>query len=189
MSETRMPRAPMSSQEIREAWEFTASPFATHRRRTREVMVGNVGIGGSNPLRLQSMTISDTLDTESLLSEIEALWRAGSELVRVTAPNRTCAENLGVIINMKEPNSTSDEEYHRWLEGNPENRCFSQAVPRMSALQDAANFQTSTRSYLAKYPGQAGASVRALAKELLERLEAANNAQAEDDSAPEAATA
>jgi chromosome partitioning protein len=88
-------------------------------------------------------------------------------------PEMGFAENLGVIINMKEPNSASDEEYHRWLESNAENRCFRQAIPRMSALQDAANFQTNSRSYLAKYPGQAGIAMRALADEVMARLSAA----------------
>jgi chromosome partitioning protein len=89
---------------------------------------------------------------------------------------------------MKDPTSPSDEEYHRWLESNPENRCFRQPIPRMSALQDAANFQTAGRSYLAKYPGQAGTSLRALAQEVLERLDAAN-ARSAADPAPAAATA
>ncbi len=88
-------------------------------------------------------------------------------------PEMGFAENLGVIVNMKEPNSSSDDEYHRWLESNAENRCFKQPIPRMSALQDAANFQTNGRSYLAKYPGEAGIAMRALAKEVIERLEAA----------------
>ncbi len=100
-------------------------------------------------------------------------------------PEMGFAENLGVIVNMKETSSASDEEYHRWLDSNPENRCFSQAIPRMSALQDAANFQTSGRSYLAKYPGQAGASIRALAKELLARV----NEAAEAEEAPPSAAA
>ncbi len=85
-------------------------------------------------------------------------------------PEMGFAQNLGVIINMKEPTSPSDEEYHRWLESNAENRCFAQPVPRMSALQDAANFQTNGRSYLAKYPGQAGTAIRALTEEVLARL-------------------
>jgi chromosome partitioning protein len=88
-------------------------------------------------------------------------------------PEMGFAENLGVVINMKDSTSSSDEEYHRWLESNPDNRCFSQAIPRMSALQDAANFQTSTRSYLAKYPGAAGSSIKVLTKEILARLDAA----------------
>jgi chromosome partitioning protein len=85
-------------------------------------------------------------------------------------PEKGFAENLGVIVNMKEPNSSSDEEYHRWLEQNAENRCFKQPVPRMTALQDAGNFQNFERSYLAKYPGQVGSAVRALTEEVLQRV-------------------
>jgi chromosome partitioning protein len=99
-------------------------------------------------------------------------------------PEMGFAENLGVIVNMKEPNSPSDDEYHRWLESNAENRCFQQPIPRMSALQDAANFQTSGRSYLAKYPGQAGIALRALAKEVIERMEAASNEQPAVEATP-----
>jgi chromosome partitioning protein len=101
-------------------------------------------------------------------------------------PEMGFAENLGVVINMKDSTSSSDEEYHRWLESNPDNRCFSQAIPRMSALQDAANFQTSTRSYLAKYPGAAGSSIKALTKEILARLDAA---MTEETPAPSAIAA
>jgi len=105
-------------------------------------------------------------------------------------PEMGFAENLGVIVNMKDSSSPSDEEYHRWLETNAENRCFSQPVPRMSALQDAANFQAAGRSYLAKYPGQSGIAMRELAKELLERLDAANsNAQQPSDATAPAAAA
>lgn len=85
-------------------------------------------------------------------------------------PEMGFAENLGVIVNLKEATSPSDEEYHRWLESNPDNACFTQAIPRMSALQDAANFQSYERSYFAKYPGQVGAAVRALTDEMLARL-------------------
>jgi chromosome partitioning protein len=85
-------------------------------------------------------------------------------------PEMGFAENLGVMVNLKESNSVSDEEYHRWLQDNPENACFTQAIPRMPALQDAANFQSYERSYLAKYPGQVGRAVRALTEEVMARL-------------------
>lgn len=85
-------------------------------------------------------------------------------------PEMGFAQNLGVIVNMKETNSTSDEEYHRWLQDNAENACFAQAIPRMPALQDAANFHSYERSYLAKYPGQVGTAVRALTEEVMSRL-------------------
>lgn len=103
-------------------------------------------------------------------------------------PEMGFAENLGVIVNMKDLKSPSDQEYHRWLETNAENNCFRQAVPRMSALQDAANFQTFNRSYMAKYPGAAGAAIRALTEELLERLKSSRkSARSELADAPEPA--
>lgn len=88
-------------------------------------------------------------------------------------PEMGFAENLGVLINMKDRLSPVDEEYQRWLMGNPENRCFAQTLPRMSVLQNAARFSPVERSYLAKYPGEAGQSVRAFAEEVLARLQAA----------------
>jgi chromosome partitioning protein len=103
-------------------------------------------------------------------------------------PEMGFAENLGVIVNMKEPNSVSDEEYHRWLQDNPENACFTQAIPRMPALQDAANFQSYERSYLAKYPGQVGIAVRTLTEEVMARLVARGVAKAAAK-APAAASA
>lgn len=87
-------------------------------------------------------------------------------------PEMGFAENLGVIVNMKDHSSTSDNEYHRWLADNPENRCFTDAVPRMGSLQDAARFRSPDRSFMAKYPGQIGVAVKALAAEVLVRLAA-----------------
>jgi (E)-4-hydroxy-3-methylbut-2-enyl-diphosphate synthase len=72
-------------------------PFAPRRRRTREVRVGDVGIGGHNPIRVQSMTTTDTLDTAATVAQIEQLAAAGCEIVRVTAPSLREAENLGAI--------------------------------------------------------------------------------------------
>ena len=67
------------------------------RRTTREVMVGTVGIGGQNPIRIQSMTTSDTLDTKETVRQIKELYHAGCEIVRVTAPSIKEAENLKEI--------------------------------------------------------------------------------------------
>ena len=107
-------------------------------------------------------------------------------------PEMGFAENLGVAVNMKDSTSASDEEYHRWLQSKPENRCFHQAIPRMSVLQDAANFDVHKRSYLAKYPGKAGTAVRALTEEVMSRLEEARKGQPAPESVettPSAATA
>lgn len=89
-------------------------------------------------------------------------------------PEMGFAENLGVVVNMKDRLSPADDDYHRWLQDNRDNKCLQQAIPRINALQDAARFSTVQRSYTAKYPGDAGAAVRALTKELLARMDTAN---------------
>jgi chromosome partitioning protein len=71
-------------------------------------------------------------------------------------PEMGFAENIGVCVNMKDGHSSVDEDYHRWLLANRDNRCFSQPVPRTSALQHASQLSAVERSYAAKYPGQAG---------------------------------
>ena len=89
-------------------------------------------------------------------------------------PEMGFAENLGVVINMKDPQSAVEAEYQRWLADKPENLLFSQTVPRTSALQHAAHLSPVERSYVAKYPGESGTAIRALCQELLARLAAAN---------------
>ena len=64
------------------------------RRRTREVLVGTVAIGGDNPVRVQSMLTSDTRDTKACVQEALGLVEAGCEIVRVTAQTRVFAANL-----------------------------------------------------------------------------------------------
>ncbi|KAB2910568.1 MAG: ParA family protein [Hyphomicrobiaceae bacterium] len=89
-------------------------------------------------------------------------------------PEMGFAENLGVVVNMKDNQSSVDAEYHRWLSNNPENRCIAQAVPRTSALQHASQLSAIERSYVAKYPGESGAAIRAVCQEVLDRLATAN---------------
>ena len=67
------------------------------RWQTREVMVGNVGVGGKNPIRIQSMTTTDTLDTIGTIEQSIRMINAGCEIVRVTAPSIKEAENLQAI--------------------------------------------------------------------------------------------
>jgi len=73
---------------------YAESLFSYRRRKTREVKVGEVGVGGANPIRVQSMTISDTMDTEAVVKETRALVEVGCEIVRITAPTIHHAENL-----------------------------------------------------------------------------------------------
>lgn len=88
-------------------------------------------------------------------------------------PEMGFAQNLGVIVNMKDPYSAAEADYHDWLKSNAENNCFEQIIPRAPSLQDAARFQTQDRSYFAKYPGEIGHAMRGLAEEVLQRVSAA----------------
>src|SRR5437660_11637037 len=77
---------------------YCESPFVYHRRKTREVKVGNVGIGGDNPIRVQSMITCDTMDTQASIQETIDLAKAGCEIVRITAPTVKDARNLENIV-------------------------------------------------------------------------------------------
>jgi (E)-4-hydroxy-3-methylbut-2-enyl-diphosphate synthase len=79
--------------------EFCTDLFNRERFETREVKVGNTTIGGANPIRIQSMTTTDTMDTEGSVEQSIRMIDAGCELVRLTAPSKKEAENLGVIKN------------------------------------------------------------------------------------------
>ncbi len=69
----------------------------THRSNTRPVRVGNLVIGGSNELFVQSMTTTKTHDVEATVKEILKLEEAGVQLVRVACPDKRAAEALGEI--------------------------------------------------------------------------------------------
>jgi len=64
------------------------------RLKTREVQVGSIPIGGGNPIRIQSMTDTDTRDTEATVSQIIRIIKAGADYVRVTVKGLRDAENL-----------------------------------------------------------------------------------------------
>lgn len=82
------------------------------------------------------------------------------------------SENLGLLINMKDGRIRSEEEYHSRLAGDAANRCFQAAIPRRAYIQRAADFDPSTRTYAAKYPGDAGQAIRQVAQEVVARLAA-----------------
>ncbi len=73
---------------------YCTSRFQTVRRPTLEVKVGDVGVGGANPLRIQSMTTSDTQDVAATVQQSIALAEVGCEIVRITAPNVPAAKCL-----------------------------------------------------------------------------------------------
>ena len=69
------------------------------RRSTRQVEVGGVKVGGSAPVVVQSMTNTDTADVASTTKQVAELWRAGSELVRVTVNNAESAAAVPRIVD------------------------------------------------------------------------------------------
>lgn len=77
--------------------EYCNNLFSYSRFLTREVMVGKVGFGGKNPIRIQSMTTTDTMDTIGTVEQSIRMIEAGCELVRITAPSKNEAENLANI--------------------------------------------------------------------------------------------
>ncbi|PYL28835.1 MAG: 4-hydroxy-3-methylbut-2-en-1-yl diphosphate synthase [Verrucomicrobia bacterium] len=83
---------------IRNLVNYCIDPLRYHRRATREVKVGNVGIGGDNPIRVQSMITCDTMDTEASIQQTIELADAGCEIVRITAPTVKDARNLEHIV-------------------------------------------------------------------------------------------
>ncbi len=67
------------------------------RYKTREVYIGDVPLGGNNPIRIQSMTTTDTMDTIATVEQTIRMVDAGCEYVRITAPSKSEAQNLEEI--------------------------------------------------------------------------------------------
>lgn len=68
-----------------------------NRRISREVSVGNVKIGGNNPISVQSMTTTDTRDANSTIAQIKKLEAVGCDIVRVAVPDMEAAKSIGKI--------------------------------------------------------------------------------------------
>ena len=73
---------------------FKINLFKYKRRSSIPVKIGDIGIGGNNPIRIQSMTTTDTMNTNATVDQTIRMINAGCELVRVTAPSINDAKNL-----------------------------------------------------------------------------------------------
>jgi (E)-4-hydroxy-3-methylbut-2-enyl-diphosphate synthase len=80
------------------ALRYCPDLFNYQRRRSRAVMVGKVGVGGDNPIRVQSMLTCDTMDTAQCIEQTLGLVAVGCEIVRITAPTVKDAANLEHIV-------------------------------------------------------------------------------------------
>ena len=76
---------------------YSESLTSYKRIQTRPVKVGDLIIGGGHPIRVQTMTTTDTMDTDATVAQVIRCIEAGAELVRVTAPSKKEAENLANI--------------------------------------------------------------------------------------------
>jgi len=94
MSAQPTPETPVCLSEPTTLPAFGAAP----RRGTRQVHIGGVAVGGNAPIVVQSMTNTDTADIAGTAKQIGELWRAGSELVRVTVNNPESAAAVPRIV-------------------------------------------------------------------------------------------
>ena len=80
-------------------YKYCNSLTSYKRWKSREVKIGDVALGGDNPIRVQSMTTTDTMDTKGTVDQSIRMIEAGCEYVRITAPSKKQAENLQNIKN------------------------------------------------------------------------------------------
>ena len=67
------------------------------RRRSRQIHVGSVAVGGDAPISVQSMTNTETCDVAATVAQVQALERAGADIVRISVPSMEAAEAFGKI--------------------------------------------------------------------------------------------
>ena len=82
------------------------------RRMSKEINVGKVKVGGSNPISVQSMTNTLTTDTRSTIKQIEALVNEGADLVRVSCPDKESTKSLKEICKHSEVPIIADIHFH-----------------------------------------------------------------------------
>ena len=76
---------------------YTPSLYSYRRLTTRVVKIGHLLLGGGHPIRIQTMTTTDTMDTMATVEQSIRCIEAGAEMVRITAPSKKEAENLQLI--------------------------------------------------------------------------------------------
>jgi len=70
-----------------------------HRRKTREISVGKVLVGGNNPIRVQTMTTPKTVDTDAVVAQVLQMETAGCDIVRITVNDQEAADALPSILS------------------------------------------------------------------------------------------
>lgn len=83
-----------------------------YRRKCRQVMVGNVPVGGGAPITVQSMTTTPTHDVEATVTQVKALERAGADIVRVSCPDAASSAALKEIVDQTSVPIVADIHFH-----------------------------------------------------------------------------
>lgn len=134
--------------------QYCESIYQTRRLKTREVQVGRVGVGGANPIRIQSMTTSDTRDVAKTVDQIMRLADAGCEIARITVQGKKEAEscegikdgllqrgyNIPLVadIHFYPPAAMSAVEFVDKVRINPGNFADRRALFKVIEYDDAA---------------------------------------------------
>ena len=91
--------------------DVTATPLSP-RRKTRQISVGSVKVGGDAPISIQSMTTTKTADVDGTLQQIYALAAAGADIVRCTCNDQAAAEGLAQIVPRSPVPIVADIHFH-----------------------------------------------------------------------------
>ncbi len=88
-------------------------PFRNiNRKKTKEISVGKVKIGGNNPISVQTMTNTLTTDHKSTIEQINKVTEAGADIVRVSCPDSKSTESLKTIIKNVDVPIVADIHFH-----------------------------------------------------------------------------
>jgi len=91
-------------------------PYAQiNRRKSRQIMVGDVPVGGDAPITVQSMTNTDTTDVAATLDQVNRLVDAGADIVRISTPTRDAVTAFGEIVKQVNIPLVADIHYHYQL--------------------------------------------------------------------------
>ena len=83
-----------------------------NRRKTRVINVGDVFVGGNNPISVQTMTNTLTIDTKSTINQIDKVFKAGADLVRVSIPDKESSQSLKQIVRESKIPIIADIHFH-----------------------------------------------------------------------------
>ena len=106
-----------------------------HRRKTKIIKVGNVKIGGNNPISVQSMTNTLTKDVKKTINQINAIANEGADLVRVSCPDEDSTLALKEIVKHSGIPIIADIHYHyKSIHNHNQNHMDSMNLPKAPKL-------------------------------------------------------